>query len=414
MQQSKLFTKTAKRISKEEQSRNAQLLIRGGFVDRLTGGVYSFLPLGLRVMNKVENIIREEINKIDGQEIFMPALCPKENYDKTDRYEVLANDILFHAESRHTKNLVLNQSHEEVITPLMKKFINSYKDLPFAVYQFQDKFRAEPRPKSGILRGREFFMKDLYSFHTSQQDLDNYYDRVIKAYQSIFKRAGIGGKTYLTFASGGSFSKYSHEFQALTEAGEDIIYFCQDCKVAVNEEIIEDQHGQCPLCGKNDLEKMKSVEVGNIFKLGTKFSDAFGLTFLNEKGESKPVIMGCYGIGLQRLMGTVVEISNDEKGIIWPQEIAPFAVHLISLGQTKNALELYKKMQTAGIEVLVDDREEIGAGQKFAEADLIGCPWRVVLSERTKKENKVELKSRANDMVENIGEEELLKRLINK
>ena len=222
MQQSKLFTKTAKRISKEEQSRNAQLLIRGGFVDRLTGGVYSFLPLGLRVMNKVENIIREEINKIDGQEIFMPALCPKENYDKTDHYKVLANDILFHAESRHTKNLVLNQSHEEVITPLMKKFINSYKDLPFAVYQFQDKFRAEPRPKSGILRGREFFMKDLYSFHTDQQDLDNYYDRVIKAYQSIFKRAGIGGKTYLTFASGGSFSKYSHEFQALTEADYEI------------------------------------------------------------------------------------------------------------------------------------------------------------------------------------------------
>ncbi|HHX58434.1 MAG TPA: prolyl-tRNA synthetase [Candidatus Moranbacteria bacterium] len=412
MYQSKLFTKTTKNISQEEQSRNAQLLVRGGFVDRLTAGVYSFLPLGLRVMKKIENIIREEMNKVDGQEIFMPALCPRENYDKTDRYEILAGDILFHAESKHTKNLVLNQSHEEVITPLMKKFVSSYKDLPLAVYQFQDKFRAEPRPKSGVLRGREFIMKDLYSFHISQDDLDIYYDKVTDAYRRIFDRSGVGKETYLTYASGGSFSKYSHEFQTLTEAGEDIIYLCRDCQVAVNKEIIEDQAGKCPLCAKEELEQLKSAEVGNIFKLGTRFSDSFNLTVLNEKGESSPVIMGCYGIGLQRLMGTIVEIFNDDKGIIWPEAVAPFKVHLISLDQNENANKLYQKLIEAGVEVLFDDRESVGAGQKFAEADLIGCPWRVVLSQKTTTAGQVEIKSRGDEKVEYITEEALVKKLL--
>ncbi len=414
MYQSKLFTKTIKSISEEEQSLNAQLLIRGGFVSRVTAGVYSFLPLGWRVMKKIEEIIRQEINKIEGQEIFMPALCPKENYDRTGRYEILAGDILFRAESEHTKNLILNQSHEEVVVPLMKGFINSYKDLPLAVYQFQDKFRAEPRPKSGVLRGREFIMKDLYSFHPNQEDLDLYYEKAIKAYHQIFKRAGIGEVTYLTYASGGSFSKYSHEFQALSEAGEDLIYLCDKCKVAVNKEIIKDQEGKCPVCEKTDLREVKAVEVGNIFKLGDKFSKPFNLTYKDENGDEKGIVMGCYGIGLQRLMGTIVEVSSDESGIVWPESVAPFRVHLISIRQNEAAEKLYQQLLAEKVEVLFDDREEVSVGQKFAEADLIGCPYRVVVSEKTLEQGKVELKKRSEENAELIKKEDLQKAISDK
>ncbi len=411
MRQSQLFTKTTKTVPKDEISLNIRLLTKAGFVDKLTAGVYSLLPLGLRVVKKIEQIIREEINAIEGQEILMPALCPAENYKKTGRFDVLVGDILFEAESKHAKNLVLNQSHEEVLSPLMKKFISSYKDLPVAVYQFQDKFRGEARPKSGVLRTREFIMKDLYSFHTDQKDLDKYYDQVIEAYRKIFKRCGVEELTFLTYASGGTFSKYSHEFQTLTEAGEDLIHICDSCKIAVNQEIIDEQGGKCPECGSGDLRKEKTVEVGNIFKLGTKFAEPFDLNFADEKGEKKLVIMGCYGIGLQRLMGTIAELRNDEAGMIWPESVAPFQVHLISLDKNKEAGELYEKLVGEGVEVLFDDREDVGAGEKFVEADLIGCPIRVVVSEKTLKEKGVEIKKRSEEKTEIVSKEELMERL---
>lgn len=295
MLQSELFTKTKREAPKDEEAINAQLLIRAGFVDKLMAGVYTFLPLGFLVLKKIENIIREEMVKIGGQEILMPALQPKANWQKTGRWETL--DSLFQLKSRHLQtDYALGPTHEEVVSPLAKKFVFSYKDLPFYVFQIQNKFRDEIRAKSGLLRTREFLMKDLYSFHRDEKDLDKYYEKAIGAYQNIFEKVGLGNLTYLTFASGGSFSKYSHEFQTLTPAGEDTIYICEKCRVAVNEEIIKEQNS-CPQCVNKKLKKEKAVEVGNIFKLKTKFSAPFDLKYKDEKGNEKEVIMGCYGVG---------------------------------------------------------------------------------------------------------------------
>jgi prolyl-tRNA synthetase len=399
MKQSQLFTKVLKEAPADEKSTNAKLLTRGGFVDKLFAGVYSFLPLGWLVMKKIENIIREEMNIINGQEIYMPALHPIENYKKTGREKL---DILFYTDLRTGTKLVLGQSHEEVIVPLMQKFILSYRDLPKAVYQFQTKFRNELRAKSGILRGREFIMKDLYSFHADEKDLDNYYEQAKNAYFKVFERCGLKDMTYLTFASGGTFSKYSHEFQTLTDAGEDIIYICDKCKIAINKEIIEEQKHQCPECFGNGLREEKAIEVGNIFKLKTRFSDAFGLKVPDEQGKDIEVSMGCYGIGLSRLMGTIVEIYNDEKGIIWPEEVSPFKAHLIVLqgkesgaGKIiKSADKLYENLIKNGIEVLYDDRRDRSAGEKLIEADLIGIPYRIIISEKTLEKGSAEIKKR--------------------
>ena len=393
MKQSQLFTKTVKELPKDEASYNAQALIRAGFVDKLAAGVYSFLPLGWRVVNKIQNIIREEMTAIDGQEINMPSLAPKENWQATGRFETL--DVLFKLAGSDEKEYVLNPTHEEVVTPLAKKFINSYRELPMSVFQIQNKFRNEKRAKSGLLRGREFLMKDLYSFHANQEDLDLYYERAIVAYNNIFERFGLGDKTYLTFASGGSFSKYSHEFQTLTEAGEDIIYTCEACKMAVNKEIIDDQDS-CPKCGNKDLQETKAVEAGNIFKLGTKYSEPFDLKYQDKDGEKKTVIMGCYGLGISRALGTIVEVCHDEKGIIWPEEVTPFKIHLLSLNENEEADKVYQNLQKAGVEVLYDDRD-LSAGEKFADADLIGCPYRVVISRKSLAAGGVEVKKRAED-----------------
>jgi len=391
MKQSQLFTKTQKNAPKDEMSLNARLLIRGGFVDKLMAGVYTILPLGWQVLKKIEQIIREEMNNIGGQEIFMPALQPKENWEKTGRWSTM--DDLYKVKDKSDREFALGSTHEEIISPLMKKFINSYKDLPFAAYQFQNKFRMELRAKSGVLRGREFLMKDLYSFHLDQKDLDEYYEKAKIAYKNIFNRSGIGEKTFLTFASGGSFSKYSHEFQTLTSAGEDVIHICNKCNMAINKEI-KDETPECPECKSTEFREEKAVEVGNIFKLGTKYSAPFDLTVTNEKGEKTPVVMGCYGVGLQRLMGTIVELNNDENGIIWPETVAPFKVHLISLGKNEEAEKIYNDLEKNNIEVLYDDREDTSAGAKFADADLIGIPYRVVVSEKSLAGGGVEMKKR--------------------
>ena len=394
MLQSKLFGKTQKQPPKDEVSINAKFLTQAGFIDKLTAGVYSYLPLGLKVLNKIKNIVREEMNAIDGQEILMPALHPKEVWAKTGRWSDPGREVMFQFKGRSDKEYGLGWTHEEVITPLVKKFISSYKDLPLYLYQIQDKFRNEPRAKSGLLRGIEFSMKDLYSFHKDEKDLEDYYQKALEAYQKIFKSCGLD--SIVTEASGGSFSKYSHEFQVLTKYGEDTIYYCGKCFYAQNKEITEYKEGdKCPRCG-GEFREGKSIEVGNIFQLKTKYSEPFKLEYVDEAGKLNPVIMGCYGIGPSRVMGSIVEVYHDDRGIIWPENIAPFMVHLLQIGESqtvgKNARKVYDKLLKAGVETLFNDKQDVSAGGKFADADLIGIPYRMVVSEKTK--DKVEVKRR--------------------
>ncbi|MCX6794380.1 MAG: His/Gly/Thr/Pro-type tRNA ligase C-terminal domain-containing protein [Candidatus Falkowbacteria bacterium] len=396
MRQSQLFTRTVKELPKDETSYNAQALIRAGFIDKVAAGVYSYLPLGKRVLDKICRLIRKEMDEIGGQEILMSALIPKENMEASGRWA--AFDVLFRlngGDNGDNKEYALGATHEEIVSPLAKKFIYSYKDLPFGVYQIQTKFRNEKRAKAGLLRGREFLMKDLYSFHTDQADLDAYYEKATAAYKKIYQRLGLGDITYLTYAAGGTFSKYSHEFQTVTPAGEDSIYICEKCsnKVAVNKEIIAEQNA-CPLCGNKKLTEKKAIEVGNIFKLGTKFSAPFHISYKDSAGQENTPVMGCYGMGPSRIMGAIVEIHHDDKGIIWPESIAPFKIHLLSLNENEAATRIYVELSLAGFEVLYDDRE-LSAGEKFADADLIGCPYRLVVSKKTLSADSVEIKRRS-------------------
>jgi len=412
MKQSKLFYKTTKEKSSDTESISHDLLVRAGFVDQLMAGVYTFLPLGFKVLQKIEKIIRKNMEEAPalGQEVLMPVLQPKENWLKTGRWNNL--DILFKVKGTGDKEYALGPTHEEVVSPLAKKNILSYRDLPFSVFQIQTKFRDELRAKSGILRTREFLMKDLYSFHENQEDLDKYYDKMIKVYFNLFKELGIGKETYLTLASGGTFSKYSHEFQMLTEAGEDIIYVCNKCKSAINKEI-KDENPACPNCSSDSFQEKKAVEVGNIFKLGTKYSLPFDLKFRDKDGQEKPVIMGCFGIGLSRGMGAVVEVNHDDKGIVWPKSVAPFSAHIIPVGENqkvnKFAEKLYTILQKEEIEVLYDDRQSKTVGERFAESDLIGIPFRIVVSEKTLAKNSVEVKERNKNSVKLVKIKQLPK-----
>ena len=396
MRQSQLFGQTLRENPKDETSANARLLERGGFVYKNSAGVYSYLPLGFRVLEKIAGIIREEMNVINGQEMFMPALVEKKYLDATGRWDV---PIGFEAKGKNEKTatFMMGWTHEEVLTAIATKYINSYKDLPLAAYQIQTKFRNEPRAKSGLLRGREFIMKDLYSFHSSEADFWKYYEKVKTAYFKIFNRCGL--KVIYTLAAGGVFTaNNTHEFQTLSPVGEDTILVCSKCEYAENKEISELKEGdKCSKCdGK--IQEEKSIEVGNLFPLGTKYSDAFNLQFLNQKGEKEKVIMGSYGIGLGRTIGTIVEVYHDGKGIIWPESVAPYRVHLIELKSSgkevkKQAERTYKTLIDKGIEVLYDDRDKT-AGEKFTDADLIGIPARLVISEKTLAQNSLEIKKR--------------------
>lgn len=388
MKQSKLFYKAFKKAPKDAKAVSHVLLTRAGFIDQTAAGLYSFLPLGFNVLRKIEGIIREEMTNIDGQELLMPALTPKENWQKTGRWSSF--DALFKLKGGD-KEYALSPTHEEIISPLAEKIILSYKDLPLYLFQIQTKFRKELRVKSGLLRTREFIMKDLYSFHTDKKDLESYYEKVSKAYLNIFERCGI--KAYRTLASGGSFSKYSHEYQAITDSGEDVIHICKKCELAINDEIKKETE-ECPGCGGSKFERKKAVEVGNIFKLNDKYSLPFDLDFKNKEGKKKSVLMGCYGIGLSRLMASVVENSNDKNGIIWPNEIAPYDIHLIQINARKEADKLYDELRRQGKEVLYDDREDVNPGEKFAESDLIGIPERWVISPKTLQKNSIEVKKR--------------------
>lgn len=396
MKQSTFALKTKKEAPKDADSKNASFLERGGYTEKLMAGVYSYLPLGLRVIRNIEKIIREEMNRADGQEVLLPVLGPKENWQKTGRWDSL--DVLYKMDTAEGKEVVLNATHEEIVIPIAKSMILSYKDLPLALYQIQDKFRNEKRARSGLLRGREFLMKDLYSFHLTGEDLEKYYQRMIEAYTKVFGRTGIGDKTVLTFASGGSFSKYSHEFQTLADNGEDTIYLCPKCNVAINKEIITEQNS-CPECKGKDLVEKKGIEVGNIFKLMTKYSEPFDLKVVDEKGSERLVIMGCYGIGISRLMGALVEVLADDNQIIWPEEVAPFKTHLISLNKNPEADKVYAKL-SQDQEILYDDREDISAGQKFAEADLVGCPTRIIVSDRSLESGGAEVINRVTNQTQ--------------
>ena len=388
MKVSKLLTKTQKQDPSLEVSTNAKLLVRGGFVDKLGAGIYTYLPLGLRVIEKIKNIVKEEMDNIGGQEVLMPGLQPKESWEKTGRWQVPEMYKI------KDEDYGLGWTHEEVVTPIAQKFLNSEKDFPKSIYQIQTKYRNEPRAKSGLFRGREFIMKDMYSFHLNQEDLDNYYEKVKEAYFRVFERCGLKDFTYYTLAAGGAFTEsFTNEFQTLTDSGEDIIYICDKCKFAMNKEVKADK---CPECGHDVFLEKKSIEVGNIFKLGTKYSEAF-----NFKMQDKHVIMGCYGIGISRLLGTIVEVFHDEKGIIFPKTVAPYDIYLIDIKSNGEAEKVYEMLQGEGYEVLFDDREKT-PGEKFSDADLMGIPLRVVVSEKTLKEGAVEIKKRSEETIEMV------------
>lgn len=411
MRQSKLFTRTKKEAPSDEVSKNAEFLIRGGFVHKEMAGVYSYLPLGFRVLKKIENIIREEMNKINGQEILMSTFQPKENWEKTGRWKTMTD--LYKVSDSSSREVALGPTHEEIVVPILKNYISSYKDLPVAVYQIQNKFRMELRAKSGLLRGREFIMKDMYSFHCSKEDFEEFYEKVKDAYKTIFQRVGIGHLTYLTFAPGGTFSQYSHEFQTLAPTGEDTIYVDEENGLAVNKDVLNDEVLEQLNLKKEKLVEQKAIEVGNIFDLKTKYSAPFDLSFTDAKGEKHVVLMGCYGIGLGRLMGTIVEALSDDQGIVWPESVAPFSVHLLSLSEdetVKNEAEkIYETLLQNNLEVLFDDRADVSAGEKFADADLLGLPWRAVVSARSLKEGGIELKKRTEKKGKIISLNELLK-----
>ena len=413
MKQSKLFTKTQKFAPKDEVSKNAQLLIRAGFVHKEMAGVYSFLPLGLRVIEKIKDIIREELNKVGGQEVKMTALQKEEIWRATNRWDDEVVDDWFKTKLKNDSELGLAFTHEEAMTNMMKNFITSYKDVPKYVYQFQTKFRNELRAKSGLMRGREFIMKDLYDFSLNKEEHEKFYEKMKEVYMKIFERVGLGDRTYLTISNGGSFSKYSFEFQTICEAGEDILVYDEEKRIAINKDDFNDEVFADFNLKKEDynFKEVKSAEVGDIYSLGEKYAKALGLSYKDKNGEDQTPYMGSYGIGVPRLMGTIVEVFTDEKGIVWPENVAPFQVHLLVLGKDEKvkqeADELYKTLQNAGVEVLYDDRD-IQPGQKFADSDLIGIPNRVVVSNRSLEAGGVEFKKRTEEEGKILSAEELM------
>lgn len=407
MKQSHLFTKTKKEAPKDEVSRNAQLLLRAGFIHKDMAGVYSFLPLGLRTLNNVIQVIREEMNAVGGQELSLASLQEKELWEKTDRWDDEKVDVWFKTKLKNGTELGLAATHEEPITKMMVQHISSYRDLPKLAYQFQTKFRNETRAKSGIMRVREFIMKDLYSFARNQEEHETIYASVREAYKKVFARVGLGDRTYQTFASGGMFSKYSEEFQTASEAGEDVIYVDEASGKALNVEVLNDDVLADLGLKRENLVEKKAIEVGNIFSLGTKFSEPLGLSYKDEQGNAVPVIMGCYGIGPARVMGTIAEVLSDDKGLVWPESVAPFRVHLLSLGADDKAAEIYDALTQAHIEVLYDDRD-LSAGNKFAESDLLGLPYRIVIGKRSLESGKAEVKKRTEETAREVAFEELL------
>jgi prolyl-tRNA synthetase len=412
MRQSQLFTKMRREAPADEVAKNAQLLVRAGYIHKEMAGVYSYLPLGLRTLNKIVQIIREEMNAIGGQELVMTALQDKELWSRTDRWDDAKVDNWFKTSFKSGGEAGLGITHEEPLTRIMTEHISSYRDLPVYAYQFQNKFRNELRAKSGVMRGKEFLMKDLYSFSKNEEEHNAFYDKARDAYRKIFDRAGVGEKTYVTFASGGIFSEFSEEFQTVSEAGEDIVFVDEEKRIAVNKEVMSDATLEKLGLDKGKLVEKKAIEAGNIFHLGTRFSEPLGLLYTDENGDRKPVVMGCYGIGPTRLMGIIVETCADEKGLVWPEAVAPFTYHLVSLGKdgdevSKTAEALYADLIKNGAEVLYDDRD-LRAGEKFAESDLLGIPKRIVVGKDAVSSGEFEIVNRRTGEVKKTPLAEIL------
>lgn len=404
MKQSRLFTKTRKEAPSDEVAKNAQLLIRAGYVYKEMAGVYTLLPLGVRVVNKIADIIREEMSAIGGIETQSAALQSKEAWEQSGRWDDEVLDVWFKTQLKNGTELGLATTNEESHTKMMRDYISSYKDLPQYVYDIRTIFRNEMRAKSGLMRGREFFWKALYSFSENEEQHNEFYEQAKIAYMNVFKRVGLGDTTYLTFASGGSFSQYSHEFQTLSDAGEDTIYVDNAQGIAVNKEVYTDEVLSDLGINKSNVVEQKAIEVGNIFSLGTKFSEPIGLTFMDQEGKQQDVIMGSYGIGITRLLGVIAENLSDEDGLVFPESVAPFKVHVVTFGKNeaifREAESIYHDLKNAGIEVLFDDREHVGPGEKLRDADLIGIPYRIVVSEKSSEHGGVEVKNRKTGAVE--------------
>lgn len=408
MKMSNLFTKTLRQAPADEVAKNAQLLIRAGYVYKEMAGAYAYLPLGLRVVEKIKQIVREEMNAIDSNELIMTSLQRKAVWEKTGRWDDSVVDVWFKTKLQDDTEVGLGWSHEEPIVEMLKQYIHSYKDLPVSLYQFQTKMRNELRAKSGIMRGREFVMKDMYSFHATKDDLDAYYDASIEAYKRVYDRLGIGDDTYVTFASGGAFTKFSHEFQTVCDAGEDMIYLHREKNIAINEEVVDDAVKELGV-NRDELEKVKTAEVGNIFNFGTQKTDEMDLHYTDASGDRQSLWIGSYGIGVTRVMGVIAEKFADDKGLVWSDSIAPYRVHLISIGDVDaRAQELYEVLLQRGIDVLWDDRA-LRPGEKFADADLMGMPHRVVVSE--KNGENYEYKGRTENTANILTRDELFAKL---
>jgi len=411
MRISQLFTKTLKQAPSDEVAKNAQLLIRAGYVYKEMAGAYAYLPLGIRVLENIKNIVREEMNAIGSNELIMTSLQRKEVWQKTSRWNDDVVDVWFKTKLKDDTEVGLGWSHEEPIIEMLQGYVHSYKDLPVSLYQFQTKMRNELRAKSGIMRGREFVMKDMYSLHASAEDLQAYYDQTIEAYKRVYDRLGIGADTYVTFASGGAFTKFSHEFQTICDAGEDVIYLHREKNIAINEEVIDSAIEELGI-ERGELEKIKTAEVGNIFNFGSQKTDDMELFYTDNHGEKQSLYLGSYGIGITRAMGVIAEKLSDDKGLVWPEAIAPYKVYLVSIGDvSKEAAGLYESLEQAGASVLYDDRDE-RPGAKFADAELMGLPWRVTISERLIADDKLELTHRATGETELLTLDELLAKIV--
>ena len=413
MRLSQSFSKTTKTIPADEQATNAKLLIRAGFINKEMAGVYAYLPLGLRVIENIKTIVREEMNGLGASELLMSSLQPKETWEITGRWDDAVVDVWFKSKLKNGTDVGFGWSHEEALMVMISKFVKSYRDLPLSVYQFQTKLRNELRAKSGIMRGREFLMKDMYAFSRNQAELDEFYERSKQAYLRVYDRVGLGQDTFVTFASGGAFTQFSHEFQTVTASGEDKIYLDRAKRLAVNEEVYNDDVLKQLGLNKSDLEEVKSAEVGNIFNFGSAKGEQMDVYFTDEDGERKPVFLSSYGIGISRLMGVIAEHFNDERGLIWPEAIAPAKVYLIGIGGDKVAAlgdELYNLLTGNGVAVIYDDRD-VRPGEKFADADLMGIPWRIVINEETNTTGNYEVKGRTEKSPTFLNKQALIEKM---
>lgn len=411
MKRTQLFTKTRKQAPADEQAKNAQLLIRAGYIHKEMAGVYAYLPLGRIVLENITKIVRQEMNKVGGQELSMTTLQPREIWEKTDRWSDEKVDNWFKTKLTNGTELGVGLTHEEPIVDAIKEYVSSYKDLPFSVFQIQTKFRNELRAKSGLLRGREFLMKDMYSFARTQSEHEEIYEKVVEAYHNVYKRLGLGDVTYRTYADGGIFTeRFSDEFQTISEVGEDTVFVDENKKVAINQEILTDENLQKLGLNREELVEKRGIEVGNTFHLESKYTDALDVYFTDEQGQKQSIISGCYGIGISRLMGAIAEHFSDDKGLVWPSEVSPFQVYLVEIDASERAEQVYSQLTEKGISVLWDDRD-VRAGEKFADAELLGLPHRVVVS--NKHDGQLEYQARKDSEAEVLTLDALLGKLGN-